>query len=148
MTKEYQYVRHTKIMKRADNICAHFLKIKYFKNKIFQKFFLLKVGLLVQKKIWKDSTNFQHWKMTLKIEILKWSKRLFIILVSPTVTLFSEKMLILTRCIHGFMPNLIKKSVMVIYYVVLEILLISTCFQVLHQGFWKVSRCSITMKLK
>ena len=38
---------------------------------------------------------------------------LLIILVGLTVTLFSEKMLISTRCIHGFMPNLIKKSVRV-----------------------------------
>ena len=34
-------------------------------------------------------------------------------MVSVKVTLFSEKMLIFTRCKHGFMPNLIKKSVMV-----------------------------------
>ena len=32
------------------------------------------------------------------------------ILVGLTVTLFSEKMLIFTRCIHGFMTNWIKKS--------------------------------------
>ena len=36
---------------------------------------------------------------------------LFIILGSLTMTRFSEKMLIIsTRCIHGFMSNLIKKS--------------------------------------
>ena len=35
------------------------------------------------------------------------------ILVSLMLTLFSEKMLFSTRCIHGFMPNLIFKSVMV-----------------------------------
>ena len=35
---------------------------------------------------------------------------LFIILVSLTMTRFSEKMLISTRCIHGFMSNLIKTS--------------------------------------
>ena len=40
-------------------------------------------------------------------------KALFIILVGLTVTLFSEKRLISTRCIHGFMPNSIKKSVTV-----------------------------------
>ena len=33
-----------------------------------------------------------------------------IILVGLTVSLISEKMLISTRCIHGFMSNLIKKS--------------------------------------
>ena len=48
--------------------------------------------------------------MTLKIRILRCSRRLFIILVSLTVTLFSGKMLIYTRCILGFMSNLIKKS--------------------------------------
>ena len=35
---------------------------------------------------------------------------LFIILVDLTVTLFREKMLVFTRCICGFMSNLIKKS--------------------------------------
>ena len=41
--------------------------------------------------------------MTLKVRILKCSRRLFIILVSLTTTWFSEKK-------HGFMSNLIKKS--------------------------------------
>ena len=35
---------------------------------------------------------------------------LFIILVSLTMTRFREKMLISTKCMHGFMSNLIKKS--------------------------------------
>ena len=35
---------------------------------------------------------------------------LFIILVSLTMTLFSEKVLIFNRCISGLMSNLIKKS--------------------------------------
>jgi hypothetical protein len=87
------------------------------KSKFSKKKLLMKVGFLVQyssqKTDWKDSTNFQHWKMTLKIRILRCSRRLFIILVSLTVTLFSEKMLISTRCIHGFMPNSIKTSVTV-----------------------------------
>ena len=48
--------------------------------------------------------------MTLKVRILRCSRRLFIILVSLTMTWFSEKMLISTRCIHGFMSILIKKS--------------------------------------
>ena len=48
--------------------------------------------------------------MTLKVRILICSRRLFIILVSLTMTWFSEKMLISTRCIHGFMSKLIKKS--------------------------------------
>ena len=73
-----------------------------------------KVRLLVQylsKKFFlRDSTKFQHWKMTLKIRIFRCLRRLFIILVSLTMTLFSEKMLISSRCIHGFMSNLIKKS--------------------------------------
>ena len=48
--------------------------------------------------------------MNLKVQILRCSRRLFIILVSLTMTWFSEKVLISTRCIHGFMSNLIKKS--------------------------------------
>ena len=35
---------------------------------------------------------------------------LFIILVTLTMTLFSEKVVISNRCIRGLMPNLIKKS--------------------------------------
>ena len=35
---------------------------------------------------------------------------LFIILVGLPMTRFSEKVIISTRCIHGFMSNLIKKS--------------------------------------
>ena len=46
--------------------------------------------------------------MTLKVRILRYSRRLFIILVSLTMTWFSEKMLISPWCIHGFMSNLIK----------------------------------------
>ena len=58
----------------------------------------------------KDSTNFIHWKMTLKLRFLISFTRLFIILVSLTRSLFSEKMLISNRCISGMMSNLIKKS--------------------------------------
>ena len=43
-------------------------------------------------------------------------------LVGLTVTLFSEKMLISTRFIHGFMPNSIKKSVMVSTLIALMVL--------------------------
>ena len=39
---------------------------------------------------WKDSTNFQHLEMTLKIRILRCLRRLFIILESLTVILFSD----------------------------------------------------------
>ena len=59
---------------------------------------------------WKDSTNFRHSKMTLKLRILRSLTRLFIILVSLTRSLFSEKLLISNRCISGLMSNLIKKS--------------------------------------
>ena len=59
---------------------------------------------------WRCSTNFRHWKMTLKLRILISLTRLFIILVSLRMSLFSEKMLISSRCISGLMPNLIKKS--------------------------------------
>ena len=41
---------------------------------------------------------------------MRCSRRLFIILVSLTMTWFSEKIVISTRCIHNFMSNLIKKS--------------------------------------
>ena len=50
--------------------------------------------------------------MTLKIRILRCLRRLFLTLVSLTMTWFSEKMLISTgwMYVHGFMPNLFKKS--------------------------------------
>ena len=48
--------------------------------------------------------------MTLKLRILRSLTRLFIILVSLTMSLFSEKMLIFNRCISGWMSNLIRKS--------------------------------------
>jgi hypothetical protein len=107
-------IRPTKIINRDEKNWAHFERKKYFKNQNFQKIFLIKVDPLFQYStknfFLKDSTNFQHWKMTLKIRILRCSRRLFIILVSLMVTLFSEKMLISNRCIHGFMSNSNKKS--------------------------------------
>ena len=48
--------------------------------------------------------------MTLKVQILQSLTRLFIILVSPRMSLFSEKMFIFNRCITGLMSILIKKS--------------------------------------
>ena len=48
--------------------------------------------------------------MYVYVRILRYSRRLFILLASLKARLFSEKMLISTRCIRGFMSNLIKKS--------------------------------------
>ena len=45
----------------------------------------------------------------MKVKFFRCSRRLFIILASQKMTWFSEKMLISTRCISGFMPNLHKK---------------------------------------
>ena len=47
--------------------------------------------------------------MILKLRILRSLTRLFIILISPTRSLFSGKMLISKRCSSGLMSNLIKK---------------------------------------
>ena len=69
-------VRLTKIMNRADK--------KVFEKK--SKFFFFKVAQ------WKDSINFQQWKITLKLRILKCLRRLFILLVTLMVTLFSENL--------------------------------------------------------
>ena len=44
------------------------------------------------------------------VRILQSLTRLFIILVSLMMSLFSEKMLIINRCISGSMSNLIEKS--------------------------------------
>ena len=48
--------------------------------------------------------------MTLKVQILQSFRRLLIILLGLMMTLFSEKMFISNICIHGLMPNFIKKS--------------------------------------
>ena len=51
--------------------------------------------------------------MTLKLRNLRSLTRLLIILLSLTMSLFSEKIFIFNRCISGLMSNLIKKSWMV-----------------------------------
>ena len=48
--------------------------------------------------------------MSLKLRILRSLTRLFIILVSLTMSLFSEKVRISDICICDLMPNLIKES--------------------------------------
>ena len=53
--------------------------------------------------------------MTLKVQILQTLRRLFIILVGLTMTLFSVKMLIFNLCRRGLMPNMIKKILDGIY---------------------------------
>ena len=68
----------------------------------------------------KDLTNFQYWKMTLSIKILRCSRRLFIILVSLMMAWFSEKILISTWCIHGFMLNLIKNLLQYLLFTIFE----------------------------
>ena len=80
--------------------------------KKFQKIFF-KGSLQVQYLWQKDTTNFHHCKITLKIKILRCSRRLFIIFESLTVTLFSEKKLISAWCICGFISNWNKKSLTV-----------------------------------
>ena len=72
--------------------------------------------ILHRKKNQKDSTDFQHWKITLKIGILRSLMMSLTILVGLTMTWYSKKMMICTRCIHGFMPNLHKKYWMVILH--------------------------------
>ena len=73
---------------------------------------------------------------------------LFIMLVGLTVTLFSD-----IRCIHGFMPNLIKKSVTVSYgdkqtyevhtFINASCNHISSCSHILAQGIIKVMWCEM-----
>ena len=70
------------------------LKIKHLKKSI-------KIGLLVQ---------YSSKKIFLE-RLFRCSRNMFIILISLTLTLFSEKILFpLYRCIHGFEANLNKKS--------------------------------------
>ena len=73
---------------------------KYFFSKnSFDKSWSLSPIFFKGKKNWKDFDEFSTLKMSSKIRILRCLRRLFIILVSLTVTLFSEKMLISTKCI-------------------------------------------------
>ena len=102
-----------------NNVIARLTKILIFKVifrcwklvESFQIFFLLE-------EYWTRRPNFSKrcfWKVWfLKYFIFKkWAQflsALFIILVSLTMTLFSKKVLLSNRCIHGFMPNSQKKS--------------------------------------
>ena len=103
-----------KIWTEPTKIGHIFTKQSTLKIKVFKKFSFIKVDLLVKyssyKKNQKDSVDFWCQKMTLKVQILRTLRRLFIILVGLTVTWFGEKMLIFNICRHGLMPNLIKKS--------------------------------------
>ena len=93
-------IRLTKNMNRAHKNWARFYEIKYFKNILYKKL------VSNEKHFWEDSANFLTLKNALKIKIMRWSRRLLVILVSLLVTLFNEKILI---CIRGFMSNSIKK---------------------------------------
>ena len=64
---------------------------------------------------------------------------LFIILVSLTVSLFSEKVLVSNRCIIGLMSNLIKKSwtdsIIYLFSLILYILYFSKIFIIIVPDF-------------
>ena len=86
-------VRLTKIMNRADKNWAQFRQSILIHNQNFQKDFLIKAGLLVKYSsskffFWQESTNFRHWKMTLKLRILRSLTRMLIILVSLMLSIF------------------------------------------------------------
>ena len=72
-------------------------------------------NILQKKTNRKDSTNFQHWKLTLKIRILQSLRRSLIILVGLTITWYTEKMMDSTVCYCGFRPNSHKNSWRVSY---------------------------------
>jgi hypothetical protein len=80
-------------------------KLKFSKNLINISWCYNQI-FLTENIFWKDSTNFRHRKMTLKLRILKSLTRLFIIFVSLTRSSFREKM----HVISGLMSKLIKKS--------------------------------------
>ena len=90
-------------MNRANKNQAVFQKIKYFKNQSIKKYSFFKMGLLVQYSLVKKKLEGvdQHLKMTSKIRISRCSRRLLIILMSLTVTLFSEKKI--TTCTRGIL---------------------------------------------
>ena len=86
--------------------------------------------------------------MTLKVRILRCSRRLFIILVSLTMTWFSEKMLISTRCIHGFMSNLIKKSwtdssTQTVYGILTQLFFMDVSWEPVQHVLRKLRLCSL-----
>ena len=93
------------------------LKIKFFQYWSFQKILFIKVDLLVkyssQKKIRNIELIFDAEERLWKAQILQTLRRFFIMLEGLTMTWFSEKMLIISRCNCGFMSNLFKKSSMV-----------------------------------
>ena len=80
--------------------------LNLFKNKILGRIFDKETNLYKLFFFWK----FWFLKYFIYLKCAQFLSALFIILVSLTMTLFSEKVLISNRCINGLLPNLIKKS--------------------------------------
>ena len=78
--------------------------------------------------------------MTLKVRILQSLTRLFIILVSLMMSLFSEKMPIFNRCVSGSMSNLIEKSWKVsnIYNVNNNVIKAKLIQKILSTSLWNI----------
>ena len=75
------------------------------------KFWLLKIGQIFSNKFFFEEYWTRRPTFIKKYFWKSWFlKKLWFLKMCPILTLFTEKMLISIRWIHGFMPNLIKKS--------------------------------------
>ena len=116
------YQNHEQSWQKLDTFLENkvLLKIKNFSNKSWSPSLMI-----FTEKNKKDSVDFWCWKMTLKVRVLNSLRRLFIILIGLTMTLFSEKTFISNMYMHTwFNAQSIKKSWTV-----------STCTYVLSQKY-------------
>ena len=105
-------VRPTKIIIRAHKNWMHvfLFKMKYFENQKFKNDQLLNFSyfdIIQWEKIKKIPLIFKP-KYVITLNILQSLGRLLIILVGLTMTWYSEKMMICTRCIHATCPTCTK----------------------------------------
>ena len=110
-------VRPTKTPKLADKKMCSILLIKGFKNWSFQKMSITNNVPLnwyssMKKKIEKDSDNFWHRKLTLKVRNWQFSITWFRAGVDLPENLFYEKVLFFTQLSYHLMCRLLKKSYM------------------------------------
>ena len=91
---------------------GRFLENKVLEKSKFSKNFI-NTNILHRNFFLKDSTNFRHRKLTLKLKILRSLKSLLIIFVSLMMSLSSEKkILISNRCNSGLMPKSINQKIL------------------------------------
>ena len=95
-----------KLLRELTEISQNFRKQNYLMliNKSYY------IQWFSQKKNQKDSDGLQHWKRTLKIQILGFLRRSLIILVALTMTWYSEEMIVSTTLRSLIQGEAVKKG--------------------------------------